>query len=138
MNTITAYGDDYVAVNGERHHTSLIVTAEQVLPWPVEAFDSLTAEDFAELKTVAARHGLTPKQPIPSPTLVHMRGGRAAIDDVEHSLQPLLDQVYDEGRYADLIDYTQPAPAFSVDEARWITDQVERWLATRAGGEAGR
>jgi 5-methyltetrahydropteroyltriglutamate--homocysteine methyltransferase len=40
----------------------------------------LAAEDFAELKTVAERHGLVPKQPIPSPTLVHMRGGRAAID----------------------------------------------------------
>ncbi|HXS40663.1 MAG TPA: 5-methyltetrahydropteroyltriglutamate--homocysteine S-methyltransferase [Stellaceae bacterium] len=40
----------------------------------------LSAEDFAELKPVAARHGLVPKQPIPSPTLVHMRGGRAAID----------------------------------------------------------
>jgi len=40
----------------------------------------LAVEDFAELKTVAARHGLVPKQPIPSPTLVHMRGGRAAID----------------------------------------------------------
>jgi 5-methyltetrahydropteroyltriglutamate--homocysteine methyltransferase len=41
---------------------------------------SLAAEDFAELKGIAARHGLMPKQPIPSPTLVHMRGGRAAID----------------------------------------------------------
>ena len=41
---------------------------------------SLAAEDFAELKGVAERAGLTPKQPIPSPTLIHMRGGRAAID----------------------------------------------------------
>jgi 5-methyltetrahydropteroyltriglutamate--homocysteine methyltransferase len=41
---------------------------------------SLAVDDFAELKGIAARHGLTPKQPIPSPTLGHMRGGRAAID----------------------------------------------------------
>ncbi len=41
---------------------------------------SLAVDDFAELKGIAARHGLVPKQPIPSPTLVHMRGGRAAID----------------------------------------------------------
>jgi 5-methyltetrahydropteroyltriglutamate--homocysteine methyltransferase len=41
---------------------------------------SLSVDDFAELKGVAERAGLTPKQPIPSPTLVHMRGGRAAID----------------------------------------------------------
>jgi len=40
----------------------------------------LAVEDFAELKALAERQGLTPKQPIPSPTLVHMRGGRAAID----------------------------------------------------------
>ncbi|HUZ72394.1 MAG TPA: 5-methyltetrahydropteroyltriglutamate--homocysteine S-methyltransferase [Stellaceae bacterium] len=41
---------------------------------------SLAADDFAELKPVAERHGLVPKQPIPSPTIVHFRGGRAAID----------------------------------------------------------
>ncbi|HVA12345.1 MAG TPA: 5-methyltetrahydropteroyltriglutamate--homocysteine S-methyltransferase [Stellaceae bacterium] len=41
----------------------------------------LAVDDFAALKSVAERYGLTPKQPIPSPTLVHMRGGRAAIDN---------------------------------------------------------
>jgi 5-methyltetrahydropteroyltriglutamate--homocysteine methyltransferase len=41
---------------------------------------SLAVDDFKDLKAVAGRAGLTPKQPIPSPTLVHMRGGRAAID----------------------------------------------------------
>jgi 5-methyltetrahydropteroyltriglutamate--homocysteine methyltransferase len=40
----------------------------------------LAVDDFKDLKAVAERAGLTPKQPIPSPTLVHMRGGRAAID----------------------------------------------------------
>ena len=40
----------------------------------------LAVDDFAALKGIAERHGLVPKQPIPSPTLVHMRGGRAAID----------------------------------------------------------
>lgn len=41
---------------------------------------SLAAHDFRDLKAVAERQGVTPKQPIPSPTLIHMRGGRAAID----------------------------------------------------------
>lgn len=41
---------------------------------------SLAVDDFVELKGVAEKNGLMPKQPIPSPTLVHMRGGRAAID----------------------------------------------------------
>jgi 5-methyltetrahydropteroyltriglutamate--homocysteine methyltransferase len=40
----------------------------------------LAVDDFAELKGIAEKNGLVPKQPIPSPTLVHMRGGRAAID----------------------------------------------------------
>jgi methionine synthase II (cobalamin-independent) len=41
---------------------------------------ALAVDDFKDLKAVAARSGLMPKQPIPSPTIVHMRGGRAAID----------------------------------------------------------
>ncbi len=40
----------------------------------------LAVDDFKDLKLVAEREGLMPKQAIPSPTLVHMRGGRAAID----------------------------------------------------------
>jgi uncharacterized protein len=48
-NTITAYGDDYVMVNGARRDSSVIVTAEQVLPWNVASFDALSAADFQEL-----------------------------------------------------------------------------------------
>ena len=63
---------------------------------------------------------------------------RADVDDVGVALQPLLDQVYDEGRYVDLIDYAQPPPppALPGDEAQWVAEQVERWLAMRAGGGA--
>jgi 5-methyltetrahydropteroyltriglutamate--homocysteine methyltransferase len=42
---------------------------------------SLSVDDFAALKPLADNTGLTPKQCIPSPTLLHFRGGRAAIDD---------------------------------------------------------
>lgn len=64
---------------------------------------------------------------------------RADVDDLEVALQPVLDQVYSEGRYADLIDYTQPPPppALSRDDARWVTEHVERWLAMRARERAG-
>jgi 5-methyltetrahydropteroyltriglutamate--homocysteine methyltransferase len=41
---------------------------------------SLSVHDFAELQPIAARAGLVAKQAIPSPTIVHFRGGRAAID----------------------------------------------------------
>ncbi len=60
----------------------------------------LAVDDFKSLKAVAERAGLTPKQPIPSPTLVHMRGGRAAIDkaiypDIDAFMTDLV-QVYRE------------------------------------------
>jgi 5-methyltetrahydropteroyltriglutamate--homocysteine methyltransferase len=41
---------------------------------------SLSVDDFVDLKPIADRAGLVAKQPIPSPTLVHFRGGRAAVD----------------------------------------------------------
>jgi 5-methyltetrahydropteroyltriglutamate--homocysteine methyltransferase len=41
---------------------------------------SLAAHDFAALKPVADAAGITAKQCIPSPTLLHFRGGRAAVD----------------------------------------------------------
>ena len=40
----------------------------------------LAVHHFQALKPVADKAGLTPKQPIPSPTILHFRGGRAAID----------------------------------------------------------
>jgi 5-methyltetrahydropteroyltriglutamate--homocysteine methyltransferase len=40
----------------------------------------LAVHHFEALKPVAERLGLMPKQPIPSPTILHFRGGRAAID----------------------------------------------------------
>jgi hypothetical protein len=58
---------------------------------------------------------------------------RDDVDDVEVALQTVLDQVYSEGRYADLIDYAQqpPPPALPRDDAQWVAEQVERG---RAGG----
>ena len=40
----------------------------------------LAVDDFKALREIAMRHGLMPKQPIPSPTILHFRGGRRAID----------------------------------------------------------
>ena len=41
----------------------------------------LAVQYFRALKPVAERHGLTPKQTIPSPMCLHFRGGRAAINE---------------------------------------------------------
>ena len=45
-NTITGYGDDYVMVNGARRDSSVIITAEQLLPWSAASFGALSADDF--------------------------------------------------------------------------------------------
>ena len=65
---------------------------------------------------------------------------RADVGDVEVALQPVFDQVYSEGRYADLIDYSQPPPppALSGDDALWVAEQAARLLATRARERADR
>jgi 5-methyltetrahydropteroyltriglutamate--homocysteine methyltransferase len=39
----------------------------------------LAEHDFRDLAPIAKQAGLAPKQPIPSPTILHFRGGRAAI-----------------------------------------------------------
>jgi 5-methyltetrahydropteroyltriglutamate--homocysteine methyltransferase len=51
----------------------------------------LSVADFAVLKPIAERHGLLPKQPIPSPMCVHFRGGRAAIDK---NIYPDIDEFF--------------------------------------------
>lgn len=53
-NAITAYGDDYVLVNGQRHKASLVVLPDQVLAWEAKDFDSLSREDFLFLKDLNA------------------------------------------------------------------------------------
>ena len=71
-NTITAYGDDYVKVNGERRDGSLIVTAEAVKPWTPATFDALSADDFqplADLGVEIVILGTGPRQRFPHPRL---------------------------------------------------------------------
>lgn len=47
---ITAYGADWIAVNGERHTRSLLLSAsEGVLPWDCPRFADLSADHFDQL-----------------------------------------------------------------------------------------
>ena len=47
---ITALGEGWVAVNGERHSTSLVLNASGSLqPWPCDRFDRLTQDHFDAL-----------------------------------------------------------------------------------------
>ena len=51
-NIFTGYGDDYVAVNGERREKSSIVLPDRILDWDVAGFDALRAEDFQVFSTL--------------------------------------------------------------------------------------
>ncbi|MGQ0525383.1 MAG: Mth938-like domain-containing protein [Betaproteobacteria bacterium] len=43
-NVVTGYGEGFIAINGTRHETHLLVTAERVMPWQIGGFESVTAE----------------------------------------------------------------------------------------------
>ena len=71
-NTITAYGDDYVAVNGARHASNVIVTATEVRDWSAADFAHLTPENFAELADLGVEIvllGTGSRQRFPHPRL---------------------------------------------------------------------
>ena len=53
----------------------------------------LAVHHFAALKPIADRAGLVAKQPIPSPTILHFRGGRAAIDKAAY---PNMDEFFSD------------------------------------------
>jgi uncharacterized protein len=76
-NTITAYGDDYVMVNGARRDTSVIVTAERIVPWSAASFDALSAEDFQGLSKLGVEIvllGTGARQRFPHPRLTASLG----------------------------------------------------------------
>jgi Protein of unknown function (DUF4058) len=54
--------------------------------------------------------------------------------DVPLDLQVILDRVWEDGRYADLVDYAgpPPPPALNAADASWAVDQVRRWRTAAA------
>lgn len=50
LNLFTAYGDDYVAVNNEKHQGNLIVLPDRLIhAWTTATLETLTAEDMTRL-----------------------------------------------------------------------------------------
>lgn len=50
LNVFTAYGDDYVAVNHEKHLKNLIVLPESIIhEWSSATLETLSAEDMQKL-----------------------------------------------------------------------------------------
>lgn len=55
VQSITAYGEGWVAVDGVRHSASLVLSASGALePWACERFDALTPAHFEHLLTLGA------------------------------------------------------------------------------------
>jgi uncharacterized protein len=72
VQVVTAYGADYVAVNGVRYQDSIVLLPERVVPWGGRAFDALTADDFGFLATLQAEIvllGTGARQRFPHPRL---------------------------------------------------------------------
>ncbi len=78
-NTITAYGDDYVMVNGARRDSSVIVTATEVKAWSAADFEHLNEQDFAALAALGADIvllGTGTRQRFPHPRLSASLGAK--------------------------------------------------------------
>jgi len=72
QNTVTAYGPGFVEINRVRHTTHVIVTADQVEPWPVASFDALEASTFEQLRDLRSEVvllGTGARQRFPHPRL---------------------------------------------------------------------
>jgi uncharacterized protein len=70
--TITAYGDDYVMINGARRDASVVVLPDRVVQWQAKRFDALSTDDFAFLGTLDAEIvilGTGSRQRFPNPRL---------------------------------------------------------------------
>jgi uncharacterized protein len=48
QNTFTGYGAGYVAINGARHATHLLVTADRIVRWDIAGFDALESAQAAQ------------------------------------------------------------------------------------------
>jgi uncharacterized protein len=55
IQSVTGYGDGWIAVNGQRHFHSLVLTPKgQLQPWPCSRFEMLEASHFDLLIRLAA------------------------------------------------------------------------------------
>jgi uncharacterized protein len=69
---VTAYGEDYVTVNGVRYEESIVVLPERVQRWDAPGFESLSEANFSALLQTGAEIlilGTGAKQRFPHPHL---------------------------------------------------------------------
>jgi uncharacterized protein len=81
LQLFSGYGTGYIAVNGVRHDKCMVVTPQEIRPWAVGRFESLTAADFgfiAELKPEILILGTGALQRFPQPELARVLAGSGA------------------------------------------------------------
>jgi uncharacterized protein len=75
LNALTAYGEGYVMVNGERIERSVVVLPERILTdWPAASFAELAPEHFAALADLGCEIvllGTGMQLRFPRPEIVH-------------------------------------------------------------------
>jgi uncharacterized protein len=72
VHVVSAYGADYVVVNGVRYADSIVVLPERVVAWAGRSFAALALEDFAFLAALQAEIvllGTGARQRFPHPRL---------------------------------------------------------------------
>ena len=72
LQLFSGYGSGYVAVNGVRYESGVIVTPDKVTEWAANGFEALSAADFgfvAELKPEIVIFGTGAAQRFPLPNL---------------------------------------------------------------------
>ena len=73
-NTITGYGDGYVEINQTPYrHAVLLSSNGEILEWPVQSFDDLTAGNFSQMITIKPELiliGTGNRQRFPKPELL--------------------------------------------------------------------
>ena len=84
VHLVTAYGDDYVAVNGVRYEDSIVVLPGRVQPWDARSFDSLAEQHFVGLRETGAEIvilGTGARQRFPHPRLTApLSGARIGLE----------------------------------------------------------
>jgi hypothetical protein len=79
----------------------------------------------ADRRPTADLYGFDLQQPIPPFPVPLLLGEAAPI----LALQPLLNRVYEKGRYHLAIDYSQPpVPPLGEEDAKWATDHIQKAL----------
>lgn len=73
-NTITGYGDGYIEINKIPYsHAVLLSSDGEILEWPVQSFDELSAADFSQMVTLKPELiiiGTGKRQRFPKPELL--------------------------------------------------------------------